>query len=297
MREINLTVIGDITFSTTRVYLEYLKKNNFRPKNLWLMRFLPKISLVRRAECFLGNRVAHWLHSRQSMVPFEHQERFTELCLHLQHEAASVEVKLFGHFDFHEYASNVVKLTAEGYDDPWFQKFIKSHKDTAFLYTNGGIVPECLLAEPEVKIFHVHPGVVPTVRGSDALIWSFLTNRNIGASCFFMSPGIDEGQLLKAANFSIPSLSVLQSYVNETDEDLALAFRTADRRTDLLDLDGLLFVSHRTYSAIAAASASASASEAPPRPRRSATFLPRRCATDFGEVWSCKASKVARIML
>ena len=221
MREINLTVIGDITFSTTRVYLEYLKKNNFRPKNLWLMRFLPKISLVRRAECFLGNRVAHWLHSRQSMVPFEHQERFTELCLHLQHEAASVEVKLFGHFDFHEYASNVVKLTAEGYDDPWFQKFIKSHKDTAFLYTNGGIVPECLLAEPEVKIFHVHPGVVPTVRGSDALIWSFLTNRNIGASCFFMSPGIDEGQLLKAANFSIPSLSVLQSYVNETDEDLA----------------------------------------------------------------------------
>ena len=28
-----------------------------------------------------------------------------------------------------------------------------------------------------------------------------------------------------------------------------------------------------------------------------ATFLPRRCATDFGEVWLLSASKVARTML
>src|SRR5690606_32835838 len=82
----------------------------------------------------------------------------------------------------------------------------------------------------------------------------------------------------------------------QTGEDLPLAFRATDRRTDLPDLNGFL-VSHRNYSAIAAASASASASLAPPRPSRSAIFLPRRCATDFGEVWSVSAAKVARIML
>src|SRR5690606_478166 len=79
----------------------------------------------------------------------------------------------------------------------------------------------------------------------------------------------------------------------ETRQDLLLRLGPADRRADLLDLD----LRHVGYSAIASAAASASASLAPPRPSRSATFLPRRCATDFGEVWLPSASKVARIML
>ncbi|RCK26740.1 hypothetical protein TH8_08520 [Thalassospira profundimaris] len=185
------------------------------------MRFLPKSSLARRAESFGALRIAHWLHSRQSTVLFSHHDRFVRLCDRLQREAATLQVKLFGDFGFHEYASNVVELTAEGYGDPWFQNQIKSHKDTAFLYTNGGIVPEDLLAEPGLKIIHVHPGVVPQFRGSDALIWSYLLTGRIGASCFFMSPGIDEGRLLKAANFSVPSLTPLQDYLGAVDEDLA----------------------------------------------------------------------------
>src|SRR3990167_5526063 len=79
----------------------------------------------------------------------------------------------------------------------------------------------------------------------------------------------------------------------EPDENLALACRAADRRTDLLDRDGF-FLGHLNYSTIAAASASASTTLAPPRPRRSAIFLPRRCATDLGEDWLVSASKVAR---
>src|SRR6478609_9065642 len=79
----------------------------------------------------------------------------------------------------------------------------------------------------------------------------------------------------------------------QADEGPHLAFRATDRRTDLLELD----LGHSNYSVIAAASASASATFAPPRPSRSATFLPRRWATDFGEVWSVSASNVARIML
>jgi hypothetical protein len=58
----------------------------------------------------------------------------------------------------------------------------------------------------------------------------------------------------------------------EADEDLLLGFRPADRRADLLDLD----LRHQIYSVIASAAASASATFAPPRPSRSATFLPRR---------------------
>src|SRR5579884_4176871 len=77
----------------------------------------------------------------------------------------------------------------------------------------------------------------------------------------------------------------------EPDQRLALVGRAADRRSRLGDLDRR----HVSYSVTAAASASAVCE--PPRPSRSAIFLPRRCATDFGEVWSRSASKVARIML
>src|ERR1700712_64106 len=63
----------------------------------------------------------------------------------------------------------------------------------------------------------------------------------------------------------------------KADEDLLLALRTADRRTDLLDRDSLNgSLCHLVYSVIASAAASASATFAPPRPSRSATFLPRR---------------------
>src|SRR5688572_32879402 len=79
----------------------------------------------------------------------------------------------------------------------------------------------------------------------------------------------------------------------ETDQRCALGLVAADRRSRLRDLD----LGHLPYSAIASAVASASALPMPPRPSRSATFLPRRCATERGLVCSFSASNVARIML
>src|SRR6185437_9842372 len=77
----------------------------------------------------------------------------------------------------------------------------------------------------------------------------------------------------------------------ETDERRPLRLIAADRRSGLGDLD----LRHDAYSTTA--SAWASAAFAPPRPSRSATFLPRRCATERGLVCSFSASKVARIIL
>src|SRR5690348_1910539 len=58
----------------------------------------------------------------------------------------------------------------------------------------------------------------------------------------------------------------------EADQRRPLRLVAADRRAGLGDLD----LGHCCYSAIASAWASASAAFAPPRPSRSATFLPRR---------------------
>ena len=79
----------------------------------------------------------------------------------------------------------------------------------------------------------------------------------------------------------------------QADEGRPLGLVTADRRSGLGDPD----LGHHVYSVTASAVASASAEPMPPRPSRSATFLPRRCATERGLVCSLSASKVARIML
>src|SRR5687768_6526659 len=80
----------------------------------------------------------------------------------------------------------------------------------------------------------------------------------------------------------------------QPDQRLALLGGAADRRSGLGDLH----FGHHAYSTTASACASASAAARPSRRAiRSAIFLPRRCATDFGLVCSPSASKVARIML
>src|SRR6185369_11063430 len=79
----------------------------------------------------------------------------------------------------------------------------------------------------------------------------------------------------------------------EANERRPLRLVAADRRSGL----GYFDLRHDAYSTTASAWASASAALAPPRPSRSATFLPRRWATERGLVCSFNASNVARIML
>src|SRR6185312_8106392 len=72
----------------------------------------------------------------------------------------------------------------------------------------------------------------------------------------------------------------------EADQRRPLRLVAADRRSRLRNLD----LRHLAYSTVASAWASASALLAPPRPSRSATFLPRRWATERGLVCSLSAS-------
>lgn len=69
------------------------------------------------------------------------------------------------------------------------------------LYTGGGIVPKALLDIPGVRLLHIHPGHLPDVRGADGLLWSMLIRGRPGASCFWMAPGIDVGDLIVAREF------------------------------------------------------------------------------------------------
>ena len=80
-------------------------------------------------------------------------------------------------------------------------------KEGAILYTGGGIVPPSLLNIKDTRFIHIHPGYLPDVKGADCTLWSTMIYGRASASCFFMSPGIDTGDIIMPR--WMPELSIM----------------------------------------------------------------------------------------
>ncbi|EXI87383.1 MAG: Formyl transferase [Candidatus Accumulibacter regalis] len=207
--EINLTVIGDRACSTTRTYLTYLRAAGLRPRRLWLVDFVRPTPTLLRLRALIGERLAElWRRSRAPHAQATDAD-YRALCLQLQREAGFDPIDHFGHWQSQELASKVEQFSASDFHDPVLQRRLLNMTDTAFLYTNGGIVPASLLDKPGVRVLHIHPGIVPDIRGSDCLLWSAQVRRRIGVSCFYMSPGIDEGPLIGQHETDLPHLPTM----------------------------------------------------------------------------------------
>ncbi|MFN7612766.1 MAG: formyltransferase family protein [Alphaproteobacteria bacterium] len=211
MRTINLTVIADRSCSTSRTYLEYLRRAGLKPQSLWLVDF-GAYSLLRRLKPMPYQAPAPYLS--------EHAD-FRAVCMAIQQEAGLEAIDYFSAWDGEGYAEKVLRFRAKDFEDAVLQKRMKRHRDSAFLYTNGGIVPATILSVLGMRILHVHPGIVPAVRGSDCLLWSVDLRKKIGVSCFYMSAGIDEGDLIAQQEWEIPKLPSLAAYLTPGGEDLA----------------------------------------------------------------------------
>jgi len=220
MRTIDLVVLGDRAGGTTRAYLAYLNAAGMRPRELWLLDFVAaddRVHTLRRVP-LLGARLANLAHRRLPRSAYEPPPPFRDLCAQLQ-ERVQRPVDFVGEFPFAAFAQNTREMVAEDFDDPWLQALIRRHRKHAFLYTSGGIVPPAVLRTPGVKMLHVHPGLVPEVRGSDCFLWSCWTRGRPGASAFYMAPGIDEGPVLGRKEFDLPDLGFLQPWLTEEHED------------------------------------------------------------------------------
>jgi hypothetical protein len=219
---INLTVIGDRACSTTRTYLAYLREARLRPQRLWLVDFRRATGKERLARRLLGAGLTQGLlRMFRGTSESPREEAFASLCLRLQVEAGFPPIDHFAPLDADGQAVEVERFSAENFDDPQLHSRIARARDTAFLFTNGGIVPAKILERPDVRMLHVHPGIVPDMRGSDCLLWSALVRGRVGVSCFYMSPGIDEGDVIGQREFDLPRLASLAELLTPRDEDTA----------------------------------------------------------------------------
>lgn len=70
-----------------------------------------------------------------------------------------------------------------------------------FLFAGDGRLREIL--NHGKKFIHIHPGIVPEVKGSDGILYSAMLRQKIGMSIFFMNEGIDTGDIVKTKEYSL----------------------------------------------------------------------------------------------
>ena len=213
MKTIPLTVLvhdGPIA----RGHLAALSQAGFHPERIILM--------IQDRHPGTGKQVGKWLPARfrlrlaekaqfLSMFHWPRLLRATneDLCQQLISgisEALDFPASLFDALDgrdaLENYSGVVERVIVADLDDPVLAELLGETAPATVLFTGGGIVPRHLLEIPELRVLHTHPGYLPDVRGSDGLLWSYLVHGHPGASCFYMAPGIDVGDVIAAEKFS-----------------------------------------------------------------------------------------------
>lgn len=100
-------------------------------------------------------------------------------------------------------------LAVDGIEDEKLRDFMEnSGKEKYVIYCCGGLLLRKNLLSGSKKYIHVHPGLVPEVKGSDGMLWSSMVHDLIGMSAFFMNEGIDTGDILERKEYPIPKLDL-----------------------------------------------------------------------------------------
>ena len=79
----------------------------------------------------------------------------------------------------------------------------------------GGYILKPHLFQLGKKYIHVHAGMLPQYRGSTTVYYSILHEKMLGASAIFLTPGLDEGDIIYSQQFSLPEDSVDVDYIYE----------------------------------------------------------------------------------
>jgi hypothetical protein len=112
-------------------------------------------------------------------------------------------------------------VLADGFGDPALADALAGAGTV--LFTGGGRVPASLLAIPGVQFLHIHPGLIPYVRGADGLLWSTLVRGRHGRTAFIMTPELDAGPIVCAEEIE-PMHFVLDGNTRPEDQVLYRAF-------------------------------------------------------------------------
>jgi hypothetical protein len=140
-------------------------------------------------------KINYWPNSINKKFPLLKKSIFDEVQTSLGFKHATLsganELK-----DLSFYSDNVETILVDGLRDPKLHANFSKLSNTTMLFTGGGILPGNIVSIPQLRFIHIHPGFLPEIRGADCVLWSIMLTGQPSATCFYMSSGIDTGDII-----------------------------------------------------------------------------------------------------
>ena len=193
-----------------RAYLETMRSLGLKPKKI--------INLISSKDLISKKQISSWLpttfkkffayqvqkskiHYWPRLLLKKHNKTVNALCLEIISTLFFEKNAIFNAYrclPLSTYSDVIDDLLIQDLSDPCLHDYLSDQPSCPILYTGGGIVPSSLLSIPNAHFIHIHPGFLPHIRGADCTLWSILLTGHASATCFHMSPRIDEGNIIKA---------------------------------------------------------------------------------------------------
>lgn len=189
---------------TAKAYIKYMEKSGYKPKKVLLLNFRIVGGLKAKVvDRFLGQGVLRKLVAfRDSKVDRDDWHLYSEML------DAEKDIDLSKSISYKDHCLEYDEILISSVNDIALKEYVERETTSIFVFTGGGILKRDILSVPGKKFIHVHPGIVPDIRGSDGLFWSLLLRGRPGMSCFYMDDGIDTGSVLFQHEFDAPKIKI-----------------------------------------------------------------------------------------
>jgi folate-dependent phosphoribosylglycinamide formyltransferase PurN len=208
MKYLDLTVLFHDSMPS-RIYLSILHQNGYCPKKIIYLKFRrgAKYNLAKK---IIGERLLNKIIEKRKSKFID--TNFANIFLekfNLSYDLLNKDIKV--------YSKEYVELAVSNLQDENLISYLKNEENKTFLFTGGGILRQEILSIKDSKFIHIHPGIVPDVKGSNGLFWSYLLRGKAGYSCFYMNEGIDTGDILQKDEYQLHKFKYidLSKYKNE----------------------------------------------------------------------------------
>jgi hypothetical protein len=191
-----------------RAYLETFKLMGLKPKKIIHMvssidvatkkpigTILPSKLRIKYAAFSQDSKINFWPRNIERKFPELQEVIFNEINKKLNISIDKLK-KTTKKINLKDYCENLETILVDGLQDKAIEEKLMQTKEGTILYTGGGIVPPSLLNINKTRFIHIHPGYLPDVKGADCTLWSSMLYKRASASCFYMSSGIDTGDII-----------------------------------------------------------------------------------------------------
>jgi len=194
MKYLDLTVLFHDSMPS-RIYLSILYQNGYCPKKIIYLKFR-RGTKYNIAKNIIGERLLNKIIEKRKskFIDINFANIFLEK-FNLSYELLNKDIKA--------YSKEYVEVDVNNLQDQNLIDYLSNEETKTFLFTGGGILRKELLSIKDSKFIHIHPGIVPDVKGADGLFWSYLLRGKAGYSCFYMNEGIDTGDILQKDEYQL----------------------------------------------------------------------------------------------